>query len=158
METAVGVGGMVVFGSYAAVACPVGLGLGTAGAAPSAGLSVAAGGAVCGIGVAGVLGSYVLLAEGLKNAAEGTQKQGTKRKSQSNPLQGEPNSSSTTRTPKGELKQTREYGPDGNPKRDIDYDHDHGQGKPHVHEWKTVPSKQKPSKLDRGSGRSFYEK
>jgi hypothetical protein len=45
--------------------------------------------------------------------------------------------------------QTRKYGSDGRPVRDVDYDHDHGQGVPHVHDW----TRGKDGRPIRGPGR-----
>ncbi|HEX5233963.1 MAG TPA: recombinase family protein [Silvibacterium sp.] len=53
----------------------------------------------------------------------------------SNPMQGEPGSTSTTTQPDGTPKQTRGYGSDGYPQTDVDSGHDHkGQGDPHAHD------------------------
>jgi hypothetical protein len=47
------------------------------------------------------------------------------------PLKGTPGSTVT----RGDGKQTRTYGPDGMPVKDVDTGHDHGAGDPHAHDW-----------------------
>jgi hypothetical protein len=66
---------------------------------------------------------------------------------------GEPGSTTTTNNPDGTPKQTRTYGEDGYPEKDIDYNHDHGQGQPHVHDWGRPEGGGKPRNEDRGPGR-----
>jgi hypothetical protein len=73
-------------------------------------------------------------------------------RSKSNPLKGEPGSVSETKTRDGQPKQTREYGDDGYPNRDVD--HDHGQGQPHVHDWTRPPEGSAPTHEDRQQGRA----
>ena len=73
-------------------------------------------------------------------------------RSKSNPLKGEPGSVSETKTRDGQPKQTREYGDDGYPNRDVD--HDHGQGQPHVHDWTRPPDRSAPTHEDRQPGRT----
>ena len=75
-------------------------------------------------------------------------------KSISNPITGAPGSVSTIPQRDGSPKQVRRYGPDGYPETDVDYDHDHGQGKPHAHDWGRPAGGGKPTKEDRGTGRS----
>src|SRR5690554_3389177 len=72
--------------------------------------------------------------------------------SQSNPLKGEPGSTSRTYDKEGNIKQERTYGDDGYPDIDIDYDHDHGQGKPHKHKWKRPEDESPPTHKDRMPG------
>jgi RHS repeat-associated protein len=77
-----------------------------------------------------------------------------KPQSTNNPFPGTPGSEVTCDSPKGGLKQTRRYGPDGYPETDTDWDHDHGQGKPHVHDWGRPGPNTKPTQADRGPGRA----
>ena len=59
-------------------------------------------------------------------------------RSDGNPYKGAPGSRSDSTTDDGNPKQTRYYGDDVYPSKDVDYDHDHGQGSPHVHDWNGV--------------------
>lgn len=56
------------------------------------------------------------------------------RRPQSLPRTGTPNTSSSLDRGNGN-GQIRDYGPDGEPVKDIDFGHDHGAGDPHVHDW-----------------------
>jgi hypothetical protein len=78
-------------------------------------------------------------------------------RSRSNPLVGKPGTAKETQTRDGQPKQTREYGADGYPYRDIDHDHDHGQGQPHVHEWTRPSDGSPPTHGDRQPGRAPEE-
>ncbi|MEZ5933157.1 MAG: hypothetical protein R3F54_14635 [Alphaproteobacteria bacterium] len=69
------------------------------------------------------------------------------------PFKGEPGSTVTVTNPDGTPKQTRSYGEDGFPEKDIDYNHDHGQGQPHVHDWGRPEGGGKPRNEDRKPGR-----
>jgi hypothetical protein len=75
----------------------------------------------------------------------------------SNPLVGQPGTATETKTRDGQPKQTREYGADGYPDRDIDHDHDHGQGQPHVHDWTRPSDGSAPTHQDRQPGRAPQE-
>jgi RHS repeat-associated protein len=72
----------------------------------------------------------------------------------SNPITGTPGGTSETTTRDGEKKQTRHYGEDGFPERDVDHDHDHGQGQPHVHDWDRPADGSPPTHEDRKPGRA----
>lgn len=71
----------------------------------------------------------------------------------SNPMQGDPGSTSTTTQPDGSPKQIRTYGPDGYPETDVDFGHDHGAGDPHAHDWERPEDGGPPTHEDRGEGR-----
>ena len=74
-------------------------------------------------------------------------------KPKSNPMTGEPGSTSTTRHASGDPKQVRRYGPDGHPETDVDHGHDHGQGDPHAHDWGRPTDGTPPTHVDRAPGR-----
>jgi RHS repeat-associated protein len=78
---------------------------------------------------------------------------GTQTKPRSNPMTGEPGSTSQTAQPDGTPKQVRRYGPDGHPETDVDHGHDHGQGDPHAHDWGRPQDGTPPTHVDRGPGR-----
>lgn len=80
---------------------------------------------------------------------------GKSQPSRSNPLVGEPGTAKETQARDGQPKQTREYGADGYPDRDID--HDHGQGQPHVHDWTRPSDGSPPTHGDRQPGRAPQE-
>lgn len=69
------------------------------------------------------------------------------------PYKGEPGTTVTVTNPDGTPKQTRTYGEDGFPEKDIDYNHDHGQGQPHVHDWERPEGGGRPRNEDRQPGR-----
>jgi RHS repeat-associated protein len=70
----------------------------------------------------------------------------------SNPLKGEPGSTSRTRDREGQPKQDRRYGEDSYLDSDIDYNHDHGQGQPHQHKWTRPTDGRPPTHENRGKG------
>jgi hypothetical protein len=74
-------------------------------------------------------------------------------KPKSNPMTGEPGSTSTTKHASGDPKQVRRYGPDGHPETDVDHGHDHGQGDPHAHDWGRPTDGTPPTHVDRAPGR-----
>jgi len=78
---------------------------------------------------------------------------GTQTNPRSNPMSGEPGSTSQTTQPDGTPKQTRPYGPDGHPQTDVDYTQDHGQSLPHAHDWGRPEDGSPPTHKDRGPGR-----
>ncbi len=78
---------------------------------------------------------------------------GTQSTPRSNPMTGEPGSTSQTTQPDGTPKQVRRYGPDGHPETDVDHGHDHGQGDPHSHDWGRPQDGSPPTHVDRAPGR-----
>ncbi|GAA0756996.1 hypothetical protein GCM10009107_36140 [Ideonella azotifigens] len=97
----------------------------------------------------------VLLNEGTnsENKPKNTVSPGT-----SNPMEGEPGSTSTSNNSKGNKNQVRTYGTDGWPEKDVDYDHSHGKGRnnvgsPHAHDWGRPAGGGRPTQADRGPAR-----
>jgi RHS repeat-associated protein len=68
----------------------------------------------------------------------------------SNPMAGEPGSTSQTNKPDGSPKQVRRYGSDGYPETDVDHDSHGGQNNPHAHDWGRPADGSAPTNVDRG--------
>jgi RHS repeat-associated protein len=115
-------------------------------AAPETGVSALA---VPGAVVEAVAGAVVTVGA-VKNAVALAS---TPMESRSNPLSGQPGSTSTTTQPSGDPKQVRRYGQDGHAETDVDYGHDHGQGDPHAHDWGRPADGGAPTHTDRAPGR-----
>jgi RHS repeat-associated protein len=69
------------------------------------------------------------------------------------PIKGKPGDVATKPNKDGTPGQTREYGDDGYPTRDVDRGHDHGAGDPHVHDWTRPSDGSPPTSQDRQPGR-----
>jgi hypothetical protein len=115
-------------------------------------------GSACESAASSALDSLISKIQGIfskpdKPADKPTDKPSGGDKPRSNPLTGDPGTTSSTTTRDGKPKQDREYGDDGYPNRDVDHDHDHGQGQPHVHDWDRPSDGSPPTHDNRQPGR-----
>ena len=113
-----------------------------------------------GVGVVVPAAGAVVAVAGAAEAVHGVATAGTavtalmkSAQPKSNPMTGQPGSTSQTTQPDGSPKQVRQYGSDGHPQTDVDHGHDHGQGDPHAHDWSRPANGGPPTHENRGDGR-----